>query len=77
MYLVAAILAASICLEVINYIKDDTTIWEKEPLENLAKDGQLASYFHEGFWHPMDTMRDKRELEQLWKQDTAPWKRWD
>ncbi len=63
--------------KVINYIKDDTTIWEKEPLENLAKDGQLASYFHEGFWHPMDTMRDKRELEQLWKQDTAPWKRWD
>lgn len=63
--------------KVINYIKDDTTIWEKEPLENLAKDGELASYLHEGFWHPMDTMRDKRELEKLWKQNKAPWKRWD
>ena len=63
--------------KVINYIKDDTTIWEKEPLENLAKHSELASYLHEGFWHPMDTMRDKRELEKLWKQNKAPWKRWD
>ena len=63
--------------KVINYIKDDTTIWEKEPLENLAKHSELASYLHEGFGIPMDTMRDKRELEKLWKQNRAPWKRWD
>jgi glucose-1-phosphate cytidylyltransferase len=63
--------------EVFSYIKDDTTILEKEPLECLARDGQLMSYKHEGFWQPMDTLRDKNYLEDLWKADKAPWKTWD
>lgn len=63
--------------EVFNYIADDTTVFEKEPLEGLAKDGELMSYKHEGFWQPMDTMRDKNLLEDLWKMGRAPWKTWD
>ncbi|MEC0328212.1 glucose-1-phosphate cytidylyltransferase [Paenibacillus macerans] len=63
--------------EVFNYISDDTTVFEKEPLEGLAKDGELMSYKHEGFWQPMDTMRDKNLLEELWKKGKAPWKTWD
>lgn len=58
---------------VINYISDDTTIWERDPMENLAKDGELMSYRHLGFWQPMDTLRDKREVENLWKTGKAPW----
>ena len=61
---------------VLDYIKDDTSILEKEPLERLAKDGELASYYHDGFWHPMDTLRDKIHLEQLWRSNQAPWKVW-
>jgi glucose-1-phosphate cytidylyltransferase len=62
--------------KIIDYINDDATIWEKEPLENLTKDGQLSAYKHEGFWQPMDTLRDKMHLEKLWKSDNAPWKIW-
>jgi glucose-1-phosphate cytidylyltransferase len=61
--------------EVFNYIQSgDQTIFEKDPLENLAKDGQLIAYRHNSFWHPMDTLRDKRYLEELWESGNAPWK---
>ena len=62
--------------EVIDYIADDTTVWEKEPLEKLADMGQLSAYKHSGFWQPMDTLRDKNYLEDLWKSGNAPWKVW-
>ena len=62
--------------EIFEYIKGDDTLWEKEPLENLARDGQLVAYRHSGFWKPMDTLRDKRELEALWDSGSAPWKVW-
>lgn len=62
--------------DVINYIKDDNTIWEREPLENLANDGQLMAYKHKGFWKCMDTLRDKRELDTLWESKKALWKIW-
>jgi len=63
--------------EVFNYLIDDTTILEREPLENLAKEGQLYSYKHYGFWQPMDTLRDKRYLEKLWNSGIAKWKIWN
>ena len=59
-----------------NFIKDDETVWEKEPLENLANDKQLAVFKHEGFWKAMDTMRDKEQLEKLNKNSQAPWIVW-
>ncbi len=59
-----------------SYIENLATVWEKEPMTNLAKDGQLSVFFHEGFWHPMDTLRDKRYLEDLWSNGKAPWKKW-
>jgi glucose-1-phosphate cytidylyltransferase len=59
--------------EVLDYIKDESSVWEKEPLETLAHDGELAAYRHTGFWQPMDTLRDKNYLEELWQQKTAPW----
>jgi glucose-1-phosphate cytidylyltransferase len=59
-----------------DYIDGDQSIWERQPMENLARDGQLSVYFHEGFWHPMDTLRDKRYLEELWESGKAPWKVW-
>lgn len=62
--------------QVIDYIKDDSTTWEREPLENLTKESQLFAYKHEGFWRPMDTLRDKIELEKLWNTKKAPWKVW-
>lgn len=62
--------------EVIDLIKDDTTIWEREPLETLANRGQLAAFQHNGFWQPMDTLRDKTYLEELWASGKAPWKVW-
>ncbi len=62
--------------QVIDYITDDQTIWEREPLERLAEEGQLAAYQHEGFWQPMDTLRDKMYLEELWQSGEAPWKVW-
>ena len=62
--------------KVIDYIDDDATVWEQEPLERLAREGQLGAYRHEGFWQPMDTLRDKRHLEELWQTGQAPWKIW-
>lgn len=61
---------------VIDRIDGDHTVWEGEPLERLAREGQLAAYAHEGFWHPMDTLRDKNQLEALWSSGKAPWKVW-
>jgi glucose-1-phosphate cytidylyltransferase len=61
---------------VLDLVADDDTFWEKEPLEALARQGQLAAYHHDGFWQPMDTLRDRRLLEDLWEQGKAPWKRW-
>ena len=61
---------------VIELIADDTTIWEREPLETLASEGQLAAFQHSGFWQPMDTLRDKDQLEELWASGQAPWKVW-
>lgn len=55
----------------------DSTIWEREPLEALARDGQLGAYKHSGFWKPMDTLRDKIELEDMWGKGKAPWKKWN
>ena len=62
--------------EVINLIKDDSTIWEREPLETLASEGELSAYHHTGFWQPMDTLRDKVHLEELWASGDAPWMVW-
>ncbi|BBI32704.1 glucose-1-phosphate cytidylyltransferase [Cohnella abietis] len=61
--------------DVFDYIDGDATVWEKEPLESLAKAAQLMAYHHTGFWHPMDTLRDKNYLEELWKTGKASWKR--
>ncbi len=61
---------------VFDYIEGDETQWEKAPLENLAKDGQLMAYCHTSFWQCMDTLRDKRLLESLWESDDTPWKIW-
>jgi glucose-1-phosphate cytidylyltransferase len=60
----------------IEYIANDETVWEKDPLENLAKDGQMSAFLHDGFWQPMDTLRDKNLLEELWASGRAPWKVW-
>lgn len=62
--------------EVFNYIENDATVWEQEPLRNLASDGQLMAYEHHGFWQPMDTLRDKQYLAGLWEGRCAPWKVW-
>lgn len=62
---------------VLEYITSDSTIWEQEPLNNLASAGQLMAYEHHGFWQPMDTLRDKNHLEELWTSGNAPWKTWD
>jgi len=61
---------------VLDYIKGDATIWERDPLEALARDGQISAYTHAGFWQPMDTLRDKLKLEELWQSGRAPWKVW-
>jgi glucose-1-phosphate cytidylyltransferase len=61
--------------KVIEYIDSDDTSWERAPLANLARDGQLAAFQHTGFWQPCDTLRDKRELEALWSDGHAPWRR--
>ena len=61
---------------VLDYIEDDQTIWEREPLERLAQEGDLAAYQHSGFWQPMDTLRDKTYLEGLWQSGKAPWRVW-
>jgi len=62
--------------QVVDLIKGDTTIFEKEPMERLAQDGQMAAYKHRGFWQPMDTLRDKNHMESLWQSGAAPWKVW-
>jgi glucose-1-phosphate cytidylyltransferase len=61
---------------VMDLIQDDDTTWEREPLQSLAKSGQLQAYKHSGFWQPMDTLRDKQHLEDLWARGVAPWKVW-
>jgi glucose-1-phosphate cytidylyltransferase len=63
--------------KVIDRIDSDATVWEQEPLKGLAADGELMAYKHEGFWQPMDTLRDKNMLEDLWDANEAPWKLWD
>jgi glucose-1-phosphate cytidylyltransferase len=59
-----------------DYIAGDDTVWEREPMEKLAADGQLNAHFHHGFWQPMDTLRDKYHLESLWDSSKAPWRIW-
>jgi len=62
--------------KVIDYIKDDTTVWEQDPLKQLTNDNELMSFEHLDFWHPMDTLRDKQYLEERWDTGAAPWKIW-
>lgn len=62
--------------QVLSYIEGDATPWEREPLEALAREGQLSAWTHRGFWQPMDTLRDKMKLEDLWQRGKAPWKTW-
>lgn len=62
--------------DVLDYIADDETVWEREPLERLSREGDLAAFQHDGFWQPMDTLRDKVYLEELWQTGMAPWKVW-
>jgi glucose-1-phosphate cytidylyltransferase len=63
--------------KVLDYLTDDSTVWEQSPLMNLADEGELMAYEHHGFWQPMDTLRDKHRLEELWESGSAPWKNWD
>ncbi len=63
--------------EVLNFIADDETAWEKAPLEQLSSQGELMAYYHDGFWQPMDTLREHRLLESLWESGNPPWKKWD
>ena len=62
---------------IFDYLKDDTTVFEKSPLEALAKEGELASYLHTGFWQCMDTKKEHEQLERMWKTNHAPWKVWE
>jgi glucose-1-phosphate cytidylyltransferase len=62
--------------EAMDYIEGDSTVWEKEPMESLAQQGRLAAFRHNGFWQPMDTLRDKMMLEDLLEKDQAPWVKW-
>jgi glucose-1-phosphate cytidylyltransferase len=62
--------------EIFSYLENDTTIFEKGPLEQLAKDHKLKAYAHDGFWKPMDTLNDKNKLEEIWSTGNAPWKMW-
>ena len=61
---------------VIDYIADDSTVWEQEPLRRLAEEGELNAYKHDGFWQPMDTLREKELLEAMWLRGEPPWKTW-
>lgn len=63
--------------EVLDYISDDSSVWEQEPLMNLAAENRLMAFEHQGFWQPMDTLRDKHHLEELWTSGSAPWKTWE
>ncbi len=62
--------------KVISLIEDDSTVWEQKPMESLAKSGEMSAFEHDGFWQPMDTLRDKNYLEELWQSNAAPWKTW-
>ncbi len=62
--------------KVFDYVEGDETVWEREPMERLAREGELANYTHRGFWQPMDTLRDKNQLEEMWAAGRAPWKVW-
>lgn len=62
--------------KVTDYIDGDLTFWEREPMERLASQGQLAAYLHHGFWHPMDTLKDRMDLEAMWSSGAVPWKVW-
>ena len=62
--------------KIFNYLSNNNTVWEKEPLEDLAKDNELMSFKHDGFWQPMDTLRDKILLDKLWNENKAKWKIW-
>ena len=62
--------------KVIDYVESDATLWEKEPLDRLARQGDLSAFMHKGFWYAMDTLRDKNHLEELWSSGKAPWKTW-
>ncbi len=62
--------------QVFNFIEGDSTIWEREPMEQIAAQNEMAAFKHSGYWKPMDTLRDKQELEQEWNNGTAPWKTW-
>ena len=62
--------------EIFDYLQDDSTVLERIPLETLAKEQKLTAFKHDGFWHPMDTLRDKKHLEDLWTSEKAPWKIW-
>lgn len=63
--------------EVGKYLKDDHTIWEQDPLRGIAQDGELMAFQHRGFWKPMDTLRDRQQLEEMWESGDAPWKVWE
>lgn len=64
--------------EVIDYVEGDDTVWEQEPLKGLARDGELSAFRHTGFWHPMDTLKDKKSLDSLWEdEEHPPWKVWE
>src|SRR5436853_10658 len=63
--------------EVARYIDGDSTVWEREPMERLARDDQLAAYRHDGFWYAVDTLRDMRHLQELWDSGDPPWKLWE
>jgi len=62
--------------KVMDYIKDDSTVWEREPMERLARERELGAFLHRGFWQPMDTLRDRLHLEDLWNSGNPPWKVW-
>jgi glucose-1-phosphate cytidylyltransferase len=61
---------------VLDYIQGDDTIWEREPLERLSREGELKAFRHDGFWQPMDTLRDQQHLDDLWRLGKADWKVW-
>ena len=74
-------IACQMTMDLFEYKLDDLiegpeSVWEAGPLEQLARSGELMSYQHDGFWQPMDTLRDKIQLDELWKTGSAPWKRW-
>ena len=62
--------------DVFRYIDADSTVWEKEPMEQIAKDNQMRAYKHNGFWRPMDTLKDKNDLNDMWNSNEAKWKIW-